>query len=241
MKHKYTYDVKIQYYKPYWLSINTFIFICLSLFAFMVDAFGQESEVKNTKNVELEGKSVLILGDSLSAGYGLPPGESFPDKLQIWLNLNHHNVTIINAGVSGDTSQGGRSRLEWVYSSIPNGGPDLVVIEFGGNDVLRGFEPKITQKNIEAMVMFLKNKKTKVLLTGMQSPPNMGSNYAQEFNAIYPNLAQKHNIPFYPFFLEGVGGVPSLNQKDGIHPNEEGVKVIVNKIGPYVVDLLFGK
>ena len=171
---------------------------------------------------------LLILGDSLTAGYGLPMNASFPVQLEHALNSTCCDVLVINAGVSGDTSAGGLSRLEWVLELKP----DFVILELGGNDVLRGLPPEETFTNLEAIIERLKQTGIPVLLAGMQAPENMGQDFAEEFNAIYPKLAQKHGIPLYPFFLEGVALNPELNQEDGIHPNESGVAEIVRRILP---------
>ena len=182
-------------------------------------------------------KTILVMGDSLSAGYNLPPGTSFPSKLELWLNNNGHLVKIINAGVSGDTSAGGLARLSWALAGISQK-PDLVIIEFGGNDALRGIEPSNTKTNLDEMITQLKDAGIATYLMGMKAPPNMGSNYGEQFDGLYAKLAEKHEIPLYPFFLEGVAAIPHLNLVDGIHPNEEGVDVIVQKLGPLVANII---
>lgn len=186
-----------------------------------------------------EARLIVALGDSLTAGYNLPPGESFPAQLEAALRARGLNVSVANAGVSGDTSSGGRARLDWALSSVA-GKPDLVIVEFGGNDVLRGIEPSITRANIDAILEDLGERDIPVLLAGMQAPPNMGRDYAEEFNALYPALAQKHDVPFYPFFLDGVVFDPDLKLGDGIHPNGRGVGVMVERILPSVLDALGG-
>ncbi|MGI9400739.1 MAG: arylesterase [Rhizobiaceae bacterium] len=175
-------------------------------------------------------KTILILGDSLTAGYGLPPGQAFPDRLGAALRNKGINVKIVNAGVSGDTTAGGLARLDW---SVPPG-IDGVIVELGANDGLRGVNPGVTRANLDAIITRLRQKKIPVLLTGMLAPPNMGGKYGTEFKAIFIDLARKHGVPLYPFFLEGVATIPSLNQPDGIHPNEAGVAVIVRNILPTV-------
>lgn len=177
-----------------------------------------------------EPPTIVVLGDSLSAGYQLAAGEGFPDQLQIALDKKGIPAKIVGAGVSGDTSSGGLSRLDW---SVPDGA-DAVILEFGGNDALRGLPPETTRKNLETMIERLQEREIKVLLAGMMAPPNMGEDYAEAFNPIYPELAEKHGVAFYPFFLDGVAGEPNLNIEDGIHPNPIGVKVIVSKILPHV-------
>lgn len=175
-------------------------------------------------------KTILVLGDSLTAGYGLPPGQAFPDRLSEALRKKGEQTKILNAGVSGDTTAGGLARLDWSVSPEVDG----VIIELGANDGLRGVNPQITKANLDAIISRLKARNIPVLLTGMLAPPNMGKNYGSEFKAIFTDLARKHGVALYPFFLEGVATVQSLNQPDGIHPNEAGVAVIVKNILPTV-------
>jgi len=177
---------------------------------------------------------ILVLGDSLAAGYGLPAAQAFPARLEARLRADGHDVKVINAGVSGDTSAGGRARLDWALTDRP----DIVIVELGGNDALRGLDPAMTRENLDAILARLKTRGVRVLLAGMYAPPNFGRTYEAEFKAVYPALAEKHGVDFYPFFLEGVAAVPALNQPDGIHPNERGVGEIVDRIAPYVVRLL---
>lgn len=174
--------------------------------------------------------SIVGFGDSLMAGYQLPSGDAFPSKLQAALRNRGHEVTVINAGVSGDTTSGGLARLDW---SVPDSA-DLVVLELGANDALRGIAPELTQANLEAMITRLKQRDIKIVLVGMLAPPNMGVDYERAFNAIYPHLAEKHDLPFYPFFLDGVAATPSLLLGDGMHPNREGVDKMVAGILPLI-------
>jgi acyl-CoA thioesterase-1 len=173
---------------------------------------------------------MVVLGDSLSAGLGLPANAAFPAKLQKSLNANGIAVDMINAGVSGDTSSGGRDRLDW---SVPEG-TDAVIVELGANDALRGTDPKLTQSALSDILTRLKARRIAVLLCGMMAPPNYGSDYSARFNAIYPELAKSFGVPLYPFFLDGVAADARLNQADGIHPTAEGVDVIVKNILPTV-------
>lgn len=173
---------------------------------------------------------VVVLGDSLAAGYGLAAGDGFTDKLQAALRARGHDVAVANAGVSGDTSSGGLSRLDW---SVPDG-TDLVILELGANDMLRGILPDITQKNLDAMLERVKARNIAVLLMGMRAAPNLGADYGKAFDGIYPRLAEKHGVPLYPFFLDGVAGDAALNLPDGMHPNAAGVDVIVERILPAV-------
>ena len=182
---------------------------------------------------------VVAFGDSLTAGYNLPPGTGFPEQLERYLQSRGLNVDVRNAGWSGGTSFDGRAQLEPAVAAA-GGSPDLVIVEFGANDALRGLEPALTRANLEAMLTTLRDRAIPVLLAGMLAPPNLGEDYGREFNAIYPDLAAQFDVALYPFFLDGVAAVPELNLADGIHPNEAGVGVIVERIGPLVERLLAG-
>ena len=173
---------------------------------------------------------MVVLGDSLSAGLGLPANAAFPAKLQKSLNANGIAVDMINAGVSGDTASGGRDRLDW---SVPEG-TEAVIVELGANDALRGTDPALTRSALSDILTRLKARRIAVLLCGMVAPPNYGSDYAARFNAIYPELAKSFGVPLYPFFLDGVAADTRLNQADGIHPTAEGVDVIVKNMLPTV-------
>ncbi len=177
---------------------------------------------------------LLVLGDSLTAGYGLTAEDGFTAQLQAALKDAGRDVVVLNAGVSGDTTAGGRARIGWALGDKP----DAVIVELGANDGLRGFDPKATFDNLDAIIADIRRAGLPVLLTGMLAPPNLGRDYADDFNAIFPRLAEKHGVLFYPFFLAGVAAKPDLNQDDGIHPNPEGVRAIVARILPYVLDLL---
>lgn len=169
---------------------------------------------------------ILVLGDSLTAGYGLADADAFPRRLEAALSEAGVAATTINAGVSGDTTAGGRARLDWALADKV----DAAIVELGGNDGLRGLDPQETRSNLDAILTRLGEAKIPVLLAGMLAPPNLGREYGDAFNAVFPELARKHDVLFYPFFLEGVAGDPALNQGDGIHPNPEGVGVIVERI-----------
>jgi acyl-CoA thioesterase I len=173
---------------------------------------------------------MVVLGDSLSAGLGLQASAAFPARLQKALQAKGIAIDISNAGVSGDTSSGGRDRLDW---SVPDG-TDAVIVELGANDALRGLDPKVTRGALSDILTRLKARKIAVLLCGMLAPPNYGSDYAAKFNAIYPDLAKSSGVPLYPFFLDGVAADARLNQADGMHPTPEGVDVIVKNILPSV-------
>lgn len=180
---------------------------------------------------------VLVLGDSLAAGYGLSRAEAFPAQLERALRSGGVAVSVVDAGVSGDTTAGGLARLGWVLGGKPEDRPDAAIVELGGNDVLRGLAPVATEANLDAILTKLNGSGLPVLLAGMKAPPNLGVEYRREFDAIYPRLAERHQALFYPFFLEGVAGVAALNQADGIHPNARGVAEIVERIAPLVKEL----
>ena len=179
--------------------------------------------------------TILALGDSLTAGYGLAEVDIFPVRLEAALRAAGTPATVINAGVSGDTTAGGLARVDWLIGGAP---PDVLLIELGGNDGLRAIDPKNTRANVEAIIEKGKAAGSVVLLTGMLAPPNLGREYENEFNAIFPDLAARHQVLFYPFFLEGVAADRALNQPDGIHPNRKGVDIIVGRILPIVQEAL---
>lgn len=173
---------------------------------------------------------IVGFGDSLMAGFGLGPDEGFTDKLQAALRAKGQDVTVANAGVSGDTTSGGLSRLDW---SVPDG-TQLVILELGANDMLRGISPGITKKNLDDMLAKLRERKIAVLLAGMRAAPNLGADYQNAFDAIYPDLASKHGVALYPFFLDGVAGQAGLQLEDGLHPSARGVDQMVERILPAV-------
>ncbi|WP_299715519.1 arylesterase [Tardiphaga sp.] len=173
---------------------------------------------------------LVVLGDSLSAGYGLPAPAAFPVRLQKALNDKGIAVEMINAGVSGDTTSGGLGRLDW---SVPEG-TQGVILELGANDALRGTDPKVPRAALTEIIKRLQARKIAVLLCGMLAPPNYGPDYAQKFNSIYPDLAKEFGVPLYPFFLEGVAGNTALALPDGMHPTAEGVDIVVKNILPSV-------
>ncbi|MEH6526118.1 MAG: arylesterase [Sneathiella sp.] len=200
------------------LSIINIFALFMIIFYGICDAYAEKSV------------RIVAIGDSLTAGYGLPQGEDFPTQLEAALQAKGLNVVVDNAGVSGDTTTGGLQRLDWALGNDA----DFVILELGANDALRGILPEITRDNLEKILILLQEKNIPVLLTGMKAPPNMGANYTTEFDQIFPDLAEKYGADFYPFFLEDVASDPALNQSDYIHPNAEGVKIIVNNMLPYV-------
>jgi acyl-CoA thioesterase-1 len=199
-------------------------------FIVMVALFaGSGSARAQEKAINLVG-----FGDSLMAGYQLAPSESYTAQLEAALKAKGLNVTITNAGVSGDTTSGGLSRIDW---SVPDG-TSGVILELGANDALRGIAPEQSEKNLDAMLTRLKERGIKVLLAGILAPPNMGGDYAEKFNPIYKRLAEKHAVPLYPFFLDGVTTVPGMQLEDGMHPNAKGVAVMVERTLPMVESFL---
>ena len=188
----------------------------------------------NASTNACEGKKLVVFGDSLVAGYGLEPGAAFPEQLSRNLSSKGINLEVVNAGVSGDTTTSGLARLDWSVGE----GVDAVILELGANDALRGISPELTQKNLDTMISKFKEKNIKVLLAGMMAPPNMGPTYGEAFNGLYPELAKKHDIDLYPFFLDGVAAEKELNQADGIHPTKDGIAVIVEKIMPSISGFL---
>ncbi len=196
---------------------SIWFFICASV------AFADDTKPK-----------IVVLGDSLSAGYQLAQGEGFPERLQAALKDEGLDVEVIGAGVSGDTTSGGLSRLDW---SVPEG-TDGVIIELGANDALRGLPPKTSRENLDKMIVRLKERGIEILLAGMLAPPNMGEVYEKKFNAIFPELSEKHNLLLYPFFLDGVLTKPEFLLSDGIHPNAKGVNVVTYRILPMVVSFI---
>jgi acyl-CoA thioesterase-1 len=175
--------------------------------------------------------TVLALGDSLTAGYGLEQDESFPAQLEKALLAAGYAVKVVNAGVSGDTSAGGLARIQWALADRPQ----IVVVELGANDALRGLDPAQTHANLDQIITRLNQAGCRVILAGMQSPRNLGPDYNNTFDQIYPNLAKRYDLLFDPIFLEGVATDPDLNQVDGIHPNSSGVRLIVKGLQPLVV------
>lgn len=177
---------------------------------------------------------IVAFGDSLTAGFGLGQSQAFPARLEAALKAKGHDVRIVNAGVSGDTSTAGLARLDW---SIPDG-TQAVILELGANDMLRGVPPAVTRKSLEQIIQRLRARKIEVLLAGMRAPPNMGGEYTAAYDGIYPELAKAHDLILYPFFLDGIVADVKLNLKDGLHPSAAGVDVIVKGILPSVEKLI---
>ena len=180
---------------------------------------------------------VLAFGDSLTAGLGLPASEAFPARLEARLRGEGIAVTIVNAGVSGDTTTDGLARLAWALAEKP----DFVILALGANDALRGIPPAIVRANLDQMITKIQASGAKLLLLGMLAPPNWGAEYEHAFDSIYPDLAKAHDVPLYPFILEGVAMDPQLNQPDGLHPNPRGVAIMVDHIAPLLAKLMGDK
>ncbi len=179
---------------------------------------------------------LLVLGDSLAAGYGLARQDAFQTRLAEALRAHGHDVAILDGAVSGDTTAGGRARLDWVLAD----GADAAIVELGGNDGLRGLDPAATEANLAAILDGLAAKRIPVLLSGMLAPPNLGPEYGREFRAVFDRLGARAGVIYDPFFLTGVARDPALSQPDGIHPNPEGVRRIVARLLPLVERLLAG-
>ena len=177
---------------------------------------------------------IVDFGDSLTAGYGLPAGQAFPARLEAWLRERGIAARVVNAGISGGTTATGVSALDWALADKP----DVVILALGGNDALRGIDPATVRGNLEKMIVKIQASGAKLLLVGMLAPTNWGEDYKRAFDKIYPELARIYHVPLYPFFLEGVVMKPELNQPDGIHPNERGVAVLVDKIAPMIAGLI---
>lgn len=184
---------------------------------------------------------LLVLGDSLTAGLGLAADQAFPARLETVLRAEGLAVTVLNGGVSGDTTAGGRARLSWLLAAGRGGDPDAAIVALGANDALRGIAPEVAYANLDAIVGELRGRGVRVLLAGMKVPPNLGRDYGAEFEAVYQRLARKHGVPLYPFFLDGVATVPDLNQLDRVHPNARGVEEMVRRILPQVRRLVGAK
>lgn len=206
---------------------------CAAL-AIAVFALAGFSDVTRAQESDQATKTLVLFGDSLMAGYGLAHENGFAPKLEAALKDAGHDVDVVNSSVSGDTTAAGLARLDWALVDKP----DAVLLELGANDALRGMEPSQTRENLAEILEKLRGMDVDVLLAGMMAPPNMGTAYGNEFNSIYPDLASRYQVDLYPFFLEGVAAEPSLNQDDGMHPNAEGVDVIVKSILPDVINLL---
>lgn len=181
-------------------------------------------------------RKLLVLGDSLVAGYDLPANAAFPAQLQKALEAEGVRIPVLNAGVSGDTTAAGLARLDWALADKPS----HALVALGANDMLRGLPPEQAKANLDAIVARLKQAGIRVMLVGMLAAPNLGADYAKRFNAIYPELAARHEVPLYPFFLDGIAGDPKLNLPDGLHPNRDGIARMVDRMLPQILRFLRG-
>ena len=202
--------------------VNSRIAALLALLLCLLAAPGLQAQTAPIK--------LAVLGDSLAAGYGVKPNQAIPARLEAALKAGGRNVSVINHGVSGDTTAGGVERIDWMLADKP----DIVLVELGANDALRGSDPAGTERNLDAIITKLKAAGVTVWLAGMLAPRNYGPEYAAQFDGLYKRLADKHGVPLYPFFLDGVAQEPTLNQADGIHPNPRGVDIVVERILPFI-------
>lgn len=194
--------------------------------------FTKQPAPPNVSSAKL--KTILFFGNSLTAGYGLDPSDAFPSLIQNKIDSLHLPFKVINAGVSGETTSGGMGRIDWILRQPI----DVFVLELGGNDGLRGIPLTVTKKNLQTIIDKVKKKypSVKIILAGMEIPPNMGQNYTTEFRKIYPALAKENHVSLIPFLLKGVGGDPKLNQEDGIHPNKKGEKIVAENVWEILKD-----
>ncbi|MEI6201193.1 MAG: arylesterase [Enhydrobacter sp.] len=199
--------------------VNSLLLVLLCLVPFVVPAHAQSAPIK-----------IAMLGDSLTAGYGVKPEQAIPVRLQAALKKEGRDVTVLNHGVSGDTTAGGLARVDWMLADKP----DIVMVALGGNDALRAVDPATTERNLDAILAKLKEAKVTAWLIGMAAPRNLGPEYVKAFDGLYKRLAGKYGVPLYPFILDGVAQDATLNQADGIHPNPEGVAVVVKHLLPFV-------
>ena len=212
-----------------------FTLLCLVLLLF---GCGSEQESDKAKSIPADPAeeytgTIVAVGNSLTAGYGVDETEAYPVLLETKLNDDGYRFKVINAGVSGETSSGTLSRIQWVISSLD---PDIVILETGANDGLRGIKPELVKENLDSIVGILQENDIQVILAGMKILPNLGPEYTKAFAAVYLQIASSHEVAFIPFFLEAVAGEPGLNQSDRIHPTAEGYRRIVDHIYPYVVE-----
>ena len=209
-------------YGGFTAMVNSRIAALVALFLCLLAAPGLHAQTAPIK--------LAVLGDSLAAGYGVKPVQAIPARLEAALKAAGRNVSVINHGVSGDTTAGGVERLDWMLADKP----DIVLVELGANDALRATDPASTERNLDTIITRLKAAGVTVWLAGMLAPRNFGKEYAAQFDGLYKRLAEKHDVPLYPFLLDGVAQDPALNQPDGIHPNPKGVAVVVERLLPFI-------
>jgi acyl-CoA thioesterase-1 len=199
------------------------------------DSASNDAASKTAAAKQTARKTIVAVGDSLTAGLGVDESAAYPALLQRKLAGDGYHFNVVNAGVSGETSSGTLSRIGWVISALK---PDIIILETGANDGLRGIDPDVLRKNLDRIVSVIKANNIKLLLCGMKMLPNLGPEYIKAFASVYPEIARKYAIPLIPFFLEGVAGDPQLNQPDGLHPTAKGYRRIVDHIYPYVLDVI---
>ena len=224
--------------KPIKTAICTTTFIMV-FFLYLAGCSGEsasnDAALKTAAAKQTTRKTIVALGDSLTAGLGVDESVAYPALLRRKLADDGYYFNVVNAGISGETSSGALSRIEWVISALK---PDIIILETGANDGLRGIDPDILKKNLDRIVSVIKANNIEVLLCGMKMLPNMGPEYSKAFTRVYPEIAQKHAIPLIPFFLEGVAGDPRFNQPDRLHPTAKGYRRIVDHIYPYVLNVI---
>jgi len=218
------------------LFTTTFILVFfLSFSGCSSESASNDAASKTATAKQTTRKTIVAVGDSLTAGLGVDESAAYPAQLQRKLAGDGYYFNVVNAGVSGETSSGTLTRIEWVISTLK---PDIIILETGANDGLRGIDPDILRKNLDRIVSVIKANNIEVLLCGMKILPNMGPEYSKAFARVYPEIAQKHAIPLIPFFLEGVAGDPRFNQPDRLHPTAKGYSRIVERIYPYVLNVI---
>jgi acyl-CoA thioesterase I len=217
------------------------IFFIAMLFLYLVgcsnESASNDAAAKTATTKQTTRRTIVAVGDSLTAGLGVDENLAYPALLQRKLAGDGYHFNVVNAGVSGETSSGALSRIQWVISSL---NPDIIILETGANDGLRGIDTDILRNNLERILSIIHAHHIKVLLCGMKMLPNLGPEYTKAFARIYPEVARKYAVPLVPFFLEGVAGDPRFNQPDGLHPTAKGYRRIVDHIYPYVLDVIKG-
>ena len=222
--------------KGLWKPLFACLFFCIACNDNKQEPVAKEKSTLTKDPTAVKVRSIIFFGNSITAGYGVEPSQAFPALIQGKIDSIHLSYKVINAGVSGETTAGGAGRIDWILRQPV----DIFVLELGGNDGLRGIPVAETKKNLQGIIDKVKaaNPDVKIILAGMQIPPNMGQQYATAFRSVYPDLAKKNDLILIPFILEGVGGIENLNQADGIHPTEEGHKIVAENIWQVLKDIL---
>lgn len=216
-------------------ALAVFLFVLLSIFACSNESPSADNRSESKGSDGVGPGTIVAVGDSLTAGYGVDETEAYPALLEKRLHLDGFYYKVINAGISGETSSGTLSRIEWVVRSL---NPDIIILETGANDGLRGVDPAVLEKNLDEIITIIKSSGIKILLAGMKMPPNLGPVHTARFSNVYPKIADKHHIFLIPFFLESVAGKTRYNLPDRMHPNAEGYRRILDDIYPYVLALI---